>query len=52
MDAGVALLCEQGWSFVTTHGVAERAGTNAGLIHYHFGGLPRLHEAIARRAGE
>jgi hypothetical protein len=22
------------------------------LIHYHFGGLPGLHEAIARRAGD
>lgn len=29
--------------------MAERAGTNPGLIHYHFGGLPGLHAAIFRR---
>ncbi|MFI6291999.1 TetR/AcrR family transcriptional regulator [Nonomuraea sp. NPDC050790] len=52
MAAGIALLCEEGWPAVTTRGVAERAGTNAGLIHYHFGGLPGLHAAIARAAGE
>ncbi|MFI6906190.1 TetR/AcrR family transcriptional regulator [Nonomuraea sp. NPDC050394] len=50
--AGIALLCEDGWPAVTTRGVAERAGTNPGLIHYHFGGLPGLHAAIARAAGE
>ncbi|MFI7454298.1 TetR/AcrR family transcriptional regulator [Nonomuraea sp. NPDC049714] len=52
MDAAIALLCEGGWQAVTTRGVAERADTNAGLIHYHFGGLPGLHAAIIRRAGE
>ncbi|MFI6534353.1 TetR/AcrR family transcriptional regulator [Nonomuraea sp. NPDC050547] len=50
--AGIGLLCEEGWPAVTTRGVAERAGTNPGLIHYHFGGLPGLHAAIARAAGE
>ncbi|MBB5084558.1 TetR/AcrR family transcriptional regulator [Nonomuraea endophytica] len=52
MGAGIALLTEHGWPAVTTRGVAERAGTNPGLIHYHFGGLPGLHAAIARAAGE
>ncbi|MER6952218.1 TetR/AcrR family transcriptional regulator [Nonomuraea sp. NPDC000554] len=52
MDAGIALLCEGGWPSVTTRGVAERADTNPGLIHYHFGGLPGLHAEIARQAGE
>ncbi len=52
MAAGIALLCENGWPAVTTRGVAERAGTNPGLIHYHFGGLPGLHAAIARAAGD
>ena len=52
MDAAIALLCEGGWQAVTTRGVAERADTNAGLIHYHFGGLPGLHAAIVRRVGE
>ncbi|WP_308250852.1 TetR/AcrR family transcriptional regulator [Nonomuraea rhizosphaerae] len=52
VEAGIALLCEGGWPAVTTRAVAERAGANPGLIHYHFGGLPGLHVAIARRAGE
>ncbi|MFG1616104.1 TetR/AcrR family transcriptional regulator [Nonomuraea wenchangensis] len=50
METGVALLREHGWPGVTTRAVAERAGTNPGLIHYHFGGLPGLHAAIFRRA--
>lgn len=37
---------------MTTRSVADRAGANLGLIHYHWGGLPRLKQAIARRAGE
>lgn len=52
MDAGIALLCERGWPAVTTRGVAERADSRPALIHYHFGGLPGLHAAIARRAGD
>ncbi|MFI6595987.1 TetR/AcrR family transcriptional regulator [Nonomuraea sp. NPDC050536] len=52
VEAGVDLLCENGWPAVTTRAVAERAGTNPGLIHYHFGGLPGLHAAIAGRAGD
>ncbi|MEU6284468.1 TetR/AcrR family transcriptional regulator [Streptomyces sp. NPDC047028] len=51
-DAGVALLAEGGWPAVTTRAVAERAGAQVGLIHYHFGGLAGLHEAIARKAGD
>ncbi|MEU8803336.1 TetR/AcrR family transcriptional regulator [Spirillospora sp. NPDC048819] len=50
VEAGVALLGEDGWPGVTTRAVAGRAGTNPGLIHYHFGGLAGLHAAIFRRA--
>lgn len=50
MEAGVALLAEGGWPAVTTRAVAGRAGANVALIHYHFGGLPALHAAIAHRA--
>lgn len=50
MDAGIALLALEGWPGVSTRAVAERAGTNPGLIHYHFGGLAGLHEAIFRQA--
>ncbi|GLY68106.1 hypothetical protein Atai01_47250 [Amycolatopsis taiwanensis] len=46
------MLAEGGWPAVTTRAVAERADANVGLIHYHFGGLPGLHAAIARRAGD
>ena len=44
------MLAEGGWPAVTTRAVAGRAGANVALIHYHFGGLPGLHAAIARRA--
>ncbi|AMU66761.1 TetR/AcrR family transcriptional regulator [Mycobacteroides abscessus] len=50
--AGVELLSEGGWPAVTTRAVAARAGTNPGLIHYHFGGLPGLHCAVARETCE
>lgn len=50
MDAGIALLGREGWPGVSTRAVAEHAGTNPGLIHYHFGGLAGLHAAIFRQA--
>lgn len=52
IQAGVTLLADGGWPAVTTRGLAEQAGANVGLIHYHFGGLPGLHAAIAQKAGE
>ncbi|MFE9390116.1 TetR/AcrR family transcriptional regulator [Streptomyces sp. NPDC006784] len=52
IEAGLALLVEGGWPAVTTRAVAARGDANVGLIHYHFGGLPALHLAIARQAGE
>ncbi|CAM3121832.1 hypothetical protein HMPREF1486_00739 [Streptomyces sp. HPH0547] len=52
VDAGVELLAEGGWPAVTTRSVADRAGANLGLIHYHWGGLAGLKQAIAHRAGE
>ncbi len=50
LAAGVALLGERGWHGVTSRGVAERAGTHAGLVHYHFGGLPALKREVAAAA--
>jgi AcrR family transcriptional regulator len=50
VDAGIALLGREGWPGVSTRAVAERAGTNPGLIHYHFGGLAGLHAEIFRQA--
>ncbi|MEW2221378.1 TetR family transcriptional regulator C-terminal domain-containing protein [Streptomyces sp. NPDC006990] len=52
VEAGLALLVEGGWPAVTTRAVAARGDANVGLIHYHFGGLPALHLAIARQAGD
>lgn len=37
---------------MTTRAVAGRAGANVALIHYHFGGLPGLHAAIAQLAAD
>lgn len=36
IDAATALVTERGWDAVTTRQIAERAGVNQGLIHYHF----------------
>lgn len=52
VDAALSLLAEGGWSTVSTRAVAARSGSNAGLIHYHFGGLPGLRLAVAEKAGE
>ncbi|WP_207933562.1 TetR/AcrR family transcriptional regulator [Actinomadura sp. GC306] len=50
MEAGIALLGQDGWPGVSTRAVAEHAGTNSGLIHYHFGGLAGLHSEVFRQA--
>ncbi|MCD2498351.1 TetR/AcrR family transcriptional regulator [Microbacterium nymphoidis] len=50
--AGTNLLADGGWEAVTTRAVAALASSNAGLIHYHFGGLAGLRVAIAQYAGE
>lgn len=44
--AAVELIGESGWRAVTTRAVAERAGVNAGLVHYHFASV----EALLREA--
>lgn len=46
VHAGLDLLVEGGWSRLTSRAVAERAGANVGLIHYHFGGMPQLRLAV------
>jgi len=37
MAAATELVAERGWDAVTTRQIAERAGVNQALIHYHFG---------------
>ncbi len=40
--AATELVAERGWDAVTTRQIAERAGVNQALIHYHFGSKERL----------
>jgi len=46
VDAGIEVLAERGWASTTARAVADRAGAQLGLIHYHFGGFPQLKRAI------
>jgi AcrR family transcriptional regulator len=50
LSASAALIVERGWSGVTTRTVAERAGVNQALVHYHFGSIDDLRrEAVMSR---
>lgn len=42
LSASAELIVERGWSGVTTRAVAERAGVNQALVHYHFGSIGNL----------
>ncbi|MFJ8961891.1 TetR/AcrR family transcriptional regulator [Lentzea sp. NPDC102401] len=42
IDAAAGLVGEVGWGAVTTRLVAERAGVNAALVHYHFSSVQEL----------
>jgi len=42
LAAAASLIVERGWSAVTTRAVAERAGVNQALVHYHFGSIDNL----------
>lgn len=42
LSASASLIVERGWSAVTTRAVAERAGVNQALVHYHFGSIGNL----------
>jgi AcrR family transcriptional regulator len=46
LDAASTLVAERGWGAVSTRLVAQRAGVNPALVHYHFGSK----EALLRRA--
>ncbi len=45
--AAVQLIAEDGWAAVTTRRVAERAGVNQGLVHYHYGSVAALRREAA-----
>jgi TetR/AcrR family transcriptional regulator, regulator of biofilm formation and stress response len=36
LSATVELMAEEGWGGVTTRAIAERAGVNQALVHYHY----------------
>jgi AcrR family transcriptional regulator len=42
LRAARRVMAEQGWSAVTTRGVAAAADVNPGLVHYHFGSVADL----------
>lgn len=52
LDAAAALVAEQGWGAVTTRAVAERAGVNPGLVHYHFDSIEDLRVTASTSAVE
>ncbi|MET9022490.1 TetR/AcrR family transcriptional regulator [Actinopolymorpha sp. NPDC004070] len=53
LDAAAHLVGEVGWGAVSTRLVAERAGVNPALVHYHFSSVADLlREAVMRTARE
>lgn len=53
LAAAGGLIAESGWGAVSTRMVAERAGVNPALVHYHFRSLPALlREAAMVALGE
>lgn len=49
LDAAAALVGETGWGAVTTRLVADRAGVNPALVHYHFSSVQDLLTTAALR---
>jgi len=52
LDAAAQLVGEVGWGAVTTRLIAERAGVNAALVHYHFSSVSELLSTAALRFAE
>lgn len=42
LDAAVLEMAEKGWGGLRTRALAERAGVNKALVHYHFGSMDAL----------
>jgi AcrR family transcriptional regulator len=42
IEAALVEMAEKGWGGLRTREVAERAGVNKGLVHYHFGSMDNL----------
>ena len=45
LGAAVAVIAEDGWAAATSRVVADRAGVNNALVHYHFGSVDALRRA-------
>lgn len=52
LDAAEAIMREDGYAAVSTRRVAERAGVNLGLIHYHFGTMDDLFLGLFQRTDD
>ena len=52
LAAAASLVAEVGWGGVTTRLVAERAGVNAGVVHYHFSSVTDLLVAACASVAE
>lgn len=42
VGAAIEEIADKGWGGVRTRSIADRAGVNAGLVHYHFGSIEDL----------
>ncbi|MFF9347913.1 TetR/AcrR family transcriptional regulator [Streptomyces sp. NPDC014734] len=49
IEATASLIPELGWGDVSSRRVAERAGVNTGVIHYHVGSIGELRRIAALR---
>lgn len=49
LDAAAEVVGAHGWSAATTRAVAEQAGVNKALVHYHFGSIDALLIAAVER---
>jgi AcrR family transcriptional regulator len=47
LDAAAEVIADVGWSAVTSRAVADRAGVNNGVVHYHFSSMDHLRRAAA-----
>jgi AcrR family transcriptional regulator len=52
LDAARKALADQGYAATTTRGIADRAGVQPSLVHYHFGGKQQLLTAVLARENE
>ena len=50
LDATAELIAELGWNAVTSRAVAERAGVNNGVVHYHVRAMDTLRRAATSHA--